>query len=79
MPEREQIKIIVSNTTSLVMFALNGKILYILGIPMAIAMIVGARLGSKIAIKNGVKVIKPIFVTIELVLTLKLLNSSLFA
>ena len=69
----------VSNITSLVMFALNGKILYMVGIPMALSMIVGARLGSKIAIKNGAKVIKPIFVTIALVLTLKLLYSSLLA
>jgi uncharacterized protein len=68
----------VSNITSLVMFALNGKILYLVGIPMALSMIVGARVGSKIAIKNGAKVIKPIFVTIALVLTLKLLYSSLF-
>ena len=63
----------VSNITSLVMFAINGKIYYMLGIPIGLAMIVGARVGSKIAIKNGTKVIKPIFVTIALVLTVKLL------
>jgi len=63
----------VSNFTSLVMFAINGKIFYMLGIPIGLAMIAGARLGSKIAIKNGAKVIKPIFVTIALALTLKLL------
>lgn len=63
----------VSNITSLVMFALNGKIYYMVGIPMGLAMIVGARVGSKVAIKNGSKVIKPIFVTIALVLTVKLL------
>ncbi|HOH89294.1 MAG TPA: TSUP family transporter [Bacillota bacterium] len=63
----------VSNFTSLVMFAINGKIYYMLGIPIGLAMIAGARMGSKIAIKNGAKVIKPIFVTIALALTLKLL------
>lgn len=68
----------VSNITSLVMFAINGKILYMVGIPMAAATILGARMGSKIAIKNGAKVIKPIFVTIAIVLTLKLLIESLF-
>jgi len=36
-------------------------------------MVAGARTGSKIAIKKGAKVIKPIFVAIALVLTLKLL------
>lgn len=63
----------VSNITSLAMFAINGKIYFIVGIPMALAMILGARVGSKIAIKNGAKVIKPIFVTIAMVLTVKLL------
>ncbi len=63
----------VSNVTSLVMFAVNGKIYYMLGIPIGLAMVAGARTGSKIAIKKGAKVIKPIFVAIALVLTLKLL------
>ncbi|HWQ29630.1 MAG TPA: TSUP family transporter [Negativicutes bacterium] len=67
----------VSNFTSLVMFAINGKIYYMLGIPVGLAMIIGARVGSKVAIKNGAKVIKPIFVTIALVLTVKLLVDTL--
>lgn len=67
----------VSNITSLVLFALNGKIMYHVGIPMALSMILGAWVGTKIAIKNGAKVIKPIFITIALGLTLKLLYQSL--
>jgi len=63
----------VSNITSLVMFAINGKIYFYVGIPMGLSMIVGARVGSKIAIKNGAKVIKPIFITIALALIVKLL------
>lgn len=69
----------VSNITSLLMFAVNGKIFYMVGIPMALAMIAGARVGSRIAIKNGAKVIKPIFVAIALALTVKLLYTSIFA
>lgn len=67
----------VSNITSLIMFAINGKIMLMAGIPMALSMIIGARVGTKIAIKNGAKVIKPIFITIALALTIKLLYSSL--
>jgi uncharacterized membrane protein YfcA len=66
----------VSNVTSLVLFALSGNIRYMVGIPMALFMIFGARVGTKIAINNGAKVIKPIFVTIALVLTAKLLYQS---
>lgn len=67
----------VSNITSLVLFAMSGNIKYMVGIPMALFMILGARVGTKIAIKNGAKVIKPIFVTIALGLTAKLLYQSL--
>lgn len=67
----------VSNITSLVLFAFHGKIMYAAGIPMALSMIVGARVGTKIAIKNGAKVIKPIFITMAIFLIGKLLYSSL--
>ncbi len=62
-----------SNITSLVLFAINGKIMLAAGIPMALSMILGARVGTKIAIKNGAKIIKPIFITIAMALTIKLL------
>ncbi|MGE5633027.1 MAG: TSUP family transporter [Caulobacteraceae bacterium] len=67
----------VSNITSLVMFAINGKILLYIGIPMGLSMMAGARIGSNIAIKNGAKIIKPIFVAIALALTVKLLYSTI--
>ncbi len=62
-----------SNITSLIVFALNGKIIFTIGIPMAFAMILGARIGSKIAIKHGGKIIKPVFVTMSLLIITKLL------
>lgn len=63
----------VSNISSLILFAIGGKIVYLAGIPMAISMIFGAWVGTHIAITNGAKVIKPIFVTIALALIGKLL------
>lgn len=62
----------VSNIVSLILFALGGKIVYLVGIPMAISMIFGAWVGTHIAITNGAKVIKPIFITIALLLIVKL-------
>lgn len=61
-----------SNIVSLILFALGGKIVYLAGIPMAISMIFGAYVGTHIAITNGAKVIRPIFVTIALALICKL-------
>lgn len=62
-----------SNIASLVMFAFRGQIDYKLGIPVALFMIIGARLGTKVALNKGAKVIKPIFVTMSLAAAFKML------
>lgn len=67
----------VSNIVSLILFAISGKIVYLAGIPMAISMVLGAWVGTHIAIKNGAKIIKPIFITIALLLMVKLLWQAL--
>ena len=56
----------VSNITSLIMFAIGGKIHYIMGIPMAIFMVFGASVGSKLAISKGAKIIRPILIIMSL-------------
>lgn len=68
----------VSNIVSLILFAIGGKIIYLVGIPMAISMIFGAYVGTHIAINNGPKVIKPIFITIALALIVKLIYQAVF-
>jgi uncharacterized membrane protein YfcA len=62
-----------SNVTALVLFAINGKINYTLGVPVAICMIIGARLGTSVALNKGSKLIKPIFVTMSLAVAVKML------
>ncbi len=54
-----------SNLSALALFALSGKVNYLYGIPVAIVMIFGARLGTIFAIKKGAKFIKPIFITMS--------------
>jgi hypothetical protein len=61
-----------SNFTALVLFFIHGKINFTLGIPMAISMILGARLGAVLAVKNGSKFIKPVFLLVSLVLVIKM-------
>jgi uncharacterized membrane protein YfcA len=63
----------VSNITSLVLFAFSGNIDYYYGIPVAIFMIMGARLGTKFALSKGTKLIKPIFVVMSLGVAVKML------
>lgn len=66
-----------SNVVSLILFAISGKIIYMVAIPMALSMVLGAYVGSHIAIKNGAKIIKPIFITIALLLIIKLIWQAL--
>lgn len=63
----------ISNITSLVLFAIHGNINYAYGIPVAIFMIIGARIGTKLALNKGSKLIKPIFVTMSLAVAVKML------
>lgn len=62
-----------SNLTSLLLFAFNSKINYSIAIPVAICMIIGARFGTKLALNKGSKLIKPIFVTMSLLVAIKML------
>lgn len=63
----------VSNISALVTFAFSGNINYTIGIPVCIFMIIGAKFGTKLAIKKGNKIIKPIFVTMSLAVAIKML------
>lgn len=62
-----------SNIVSFIIFAFNGRIILSYGIPAAIFMILGARVGSKLALKKGSKFIKPLFITMSLAAAVKLL------
>lgn len=62
-----------SNFASLLLFAWNGKILFSYGIPMALFMILGSFVGTKLAIQRGAKLVKPIFVTMSLLVAAKLI------
>lgn len=62
-----------SNIASLIMFAIKGKIMYTYGIVVAIAMIFGAYFGTKAALKNGARLIKPLFVIMSIGAAIKLI------
>lgn len=55
-----------SNFMSLVLFAINGKIDYLIGFPVAISMMLGAMVGSRTAIERGNRFVKPIFIIMAL-------------
>ncbi|STQ87173.1 hypothetical protein LS73_001055 [Helicobacter muridarum] len=63
----------ISNFASLLIFALGGQVLWILGITMGVGQFLGANIGSRLAIRYGVKIIKPLVVIVSLVMCVKLL------
>jgi len=62
-----------TNIASVVVFALGGKVIWMLGLAMAAGSMTGSWIGSKFAVRHGAKLIRPFLVTISLLLTAKLL------
>ncbi len=61
-----------SNFTAFVLFLINKKILFAVAIPMSISMIIGARVGARLAITKGASFIKPVFVIVSFSLVAKM-------
>ncbi len=62
-----------SNLGALVVFAIGGSVLWRVGLLMGIAQVGGATLGSRIAMANGARVIKPLLVTTCVAMAARLL------
>jgi len=64
---------LTSAFVSLVMFALGGHMLWLLGLCMAMGSMAGGWIGSHSALRFGARLIRPLLVVISLSLTAKLL------
>lgn len=62
-----------SNIVSFVLFLFGGFVLVLPGVAMAAGQIIGARVGSGMVVKRGAKFIRPIFIVVVILTTLKLL------
>ena len=51
-----------SNVASLVFFVLGGKVLWSVGLMMMLGQMIGASLGAHVAVRGGVKFIRPLIV-----------------
>ena len=67
-----------SNLAALLMFAMGDNVLYHIGIVMGIGQIIGARIGSGMVLRKGTKFIRPIFLTVVIILTAKLFYNNYF-
>ena len=62
-----------SNIVSFIIFLIGGYVVFTAGIVMAIGQIAGSKIGAGLVIKRGVKFIRPIFITIVILTTLKII------
>ncbi len=60
-----------SNVVSLIVFMIGGHVWFTSGLAMAAGQIIGARIGSGLVIKKGAEFIRPIFLTVVLIMILK--------
>ncbi len=63
---------LASNVGSFVTFVVAGKVLYSIGIPIALANILGGYIGSSLAIKKGQSFIKAILILVFIILFISL-------
>jgi uncharacterized membrane protein YfcA len=66
-----------SNIVSCVVFLAAGFVMFIPGIVMAAGQILGARIGAGLVIRKGARFIRPVFISIVILTTLKLLYNRL--
>lgn len=62
-----------SNVASMLMFAIGGQILWVLGFIMGVGQFIGAHIGSRLALRYGIKIIKPLVVIVSVAVCVKLL------
>jgi uncharacterized protein len=62
-----------SNIAALLVFALSGKIMWLIGLTMGAAQFAGAQLGSHVAMNQGAKIIRPLLVIVCCAMAVRLL------
>lgn len=67
-----------TNLASLIFFAIGGHMLWGVGLLMALGQFIGANLGSKMAIRYGIYIIKPLVVVVSFLMAAKLLYDQLY-
>ena len=63
-----------SNVASLIFFALGGNIVWLAGMIMAAGQLIGGQLGAKMVVTKGTRLIRPLIVTVTLLMSAKLLS-----
>ena len=65
---------LTTNITSLVIFILNGQVIFVLGLAAALCNMAGGYIGAGLAMKKGAGIVKPIILFVLFLLLLKILG-----
>lgn len=65
-----------SNIGGLLVFVLHGAVLWKIGLVMGLGQILGALAGSRLAMRGGARVIRPLLVLTSIAMALNLLRDS---
>jgi len=67
-----------SNLSSLAFFLIGHQVLFASGLTMGVGQLLGARIGSQMVITRGTQFIRPVFLSVVLAITLKVLWDAYF-
>ena len=67
----------MSSITSVLTYAVSGTVIWNLALANTVFYMIGSHLGAKIAIRNGVKVIRPVMLFMIVLLFAKLVSDLL--
>lgn len=62
-----------SNLAGLLFFIAAGHVVWAAGLAMAVGTVVGAQIGSALALRHGVRLVKPLLIVVSLALALRLM------
>ena len=65
---------LTSNITSLVIFLLNGEVIFTVVLAAAACNMIGGYIGAGLVMKNGAKIVKPSIILVLILLALKILG-----
>ena len=69
---------LASNISALFVFAMEGKVILLTGLVMGVAMLLGASIGARVAIKTGVRYVRPLFLAVSFTLITKMIYELIF-
>ena len=68
----------VSGLSAFIVFLMHGQINFYYGFIGTIAILAGSMLGTKLAIKNGVSFIRPVFLSVSFIIAFKMFYDKFF-